>query len=120
MDMRKFSSETFLKVDDVRDCPLQERIAVVKMGNFDRPDLVFENGDVLSLNATNNKILVRAYGPNSDDWIDKEIELFLGEIEYQKKMKESVIVRPVSPPLKRSAQTKPKEGDGAMTDDIPY
>ena len=61
-----------------------------------------------SVNATNNSVLVRAYGPNSDDWIGKELELFHGEIEYQGKMQEAVLVRPISPPLKRSAKTKPK------------
>jgi hypothetical protein len=35
------------------------------------------------VNATNNRILMRAYGRNSDDWVGKEIELYLGEIEFQ-------------------------------------
>jgi hypothetical protein len=91
MDMRRFSGEHFIKVDDVRDGPLQEVIAGVKLGKYDKPDLVFESGDLLSLNATNNKTLVRAYGPNSDDWIGKEVELFHGEIEYQGKMQEAVL-----------------------------
>jgi hypothetical protein len=79
MDMRKFSGEHFIKTADVRDGPLQMQIAVVREGKFDKPDLVFESGDLLSLNATNNQILLRAYGPNSDNWIGKDIELFLGE-----------------------------------------
>jgi hypothetical protein len=108
MDMRKFSGEHFIKVDDVRDGPLNQVIAAVKIGKYGKPDLIFESGDLLSLNATNNSVLVRAYGPNSDDWIGKELELFHGEIEYQGKMQEAVLVRPISPPLKRSAKTKPK------------
>jgi hypothetical protein len=87
------------KIADVRGGPLQVRIAFVEEGQYGRPNLVFESGEVLSLNATNNKILIRAYGPNSDDWIGKDIELFRGEIEYQKKMQEAVMVRPISPPL---------------------
>jgi len=99
LDMRKFSGRSFIKIADVRGGPLQVRIAFVEKGQYGRPNLVFESGEVLSLNATNNKILIRAYGPKSDDWIGKDIELFRGEIEYQKKMQEAVMVRPISPPL---------------------
>jgi hypothetical protein len=62
MDMRKYSGEHFVKVDDVKDGPIQGQIAVVKEGRFGKPDLALESGDVLSLNATNNQILMRAYG----------------------------------------------------------
>jgi len=58
--------------------------------------------------------------PNSDDWIGKEIELFLGQVEFQKKTQEAVLVRPVLPPLKPSTQTKSKDGDGAMNDETPF
>ena len=116
MDMRKYSGEHFLKVDDVRDGQLNRVIAAVKLGKYDKPNLVFENGDLLSLNATNTSVLVRAYGPNSVDWHGKEIELFHGEIEYQGKQQDAVLVRPISPPLKPSAQTKLNT---EFDDDIP-
>jgi len=72
-----------------------------------------------SVNATNNSVLVRAYGPNSDDWIKKEIELFHGEVEYQGKMQVAVRVRPFSPQVKAKEQTKLKQaiGDGKPFDD---
>jgi hypothetical protein len=73
--MRKYSSGHFIKIDDVRGGPLNEVIDDAKIGKFDKPDLIFESGDRLWLNATNNSVLVRAYGPNSDNWIGKEIEL---------------------------------------------
>jgi hypothetical protein len=117
MDMRKFSSGRFYRLEDVRDGPVTEAIAAVKMGKYDKPDLVFESGSMLSLNATNNAALVRAYGPNSDDWIEKEIELFQGEIEYQGKAQDAVLVRHVSPPLKPANRTKPKVPD--FDDEIP-
>ena len=78
MDMRKFSSPTFLKVNDVRDGPLQLQIAAVNEGKYEKPDLVFETGETLSLNATNVNTLIRAYGSKSEDWIGKQIELALG------------------------------------------
>ena len=98
MDMRKYSGKIFIKVDDVRGGPIRVKIAAVKEGQYGKPDLVFENGDSFSLNATNNRILVQEYGQDSDDWINKEIELFLGEIEYQGEMQEAVRVKPISPP----------------------
>jgi hypothetical protein len=125
MDMRKFSGKNFVKVNDVRDGPIEGRVAGISEGNYGKPDLILESGDTLSVNATNNKILMRAYGPNSDDWIGKEVELFLGEIEYQGKMQEAVLVRPISPLVKAKEQTKLKQatGDGKPFDDsseIPF
>jgi hypothetical protein len=106
MDMRKYSSEHFIKVDDVRNGPIEDQIAVVKDGQYDKPNIVLESGDVLSLNATNRKKLVRAYGTESDLWIGKMIRLFLGMIEYQGSDHEAVLVEPVSPPIKGGKANK--------------
>ena len=105
MDMRRFSGASFLKVDDVRGGPLREVIVSIKLGKYDKPDMYFEFGDCLSLNATNNVVLIRAYGPNSDDWIGKEIELFVGEVEFEKKPIDAVLVKPISPALKQQERT---------------
>jgi|SRR6516162_817169 hypothetical protein len=122
MDMRKFSGEHFIKVDDVRDGPLQKQIAVIREGKYGKADLIFEDGDILSLNSTNNKTLVRAYGRSSDDWIGKIIKLYLGQIEYQGSDHEAVLVEPISPTIEqikpppveqtKKKQTKPKSGGG--------
>ena len=121
MDMRKYSGEQFIKVDDVREGPLQVQIALVKQGKFDKPDMNFETGEILSLNATNTKILVRAYGPNSEDWVGKEIELTLGQVEFQKKLQDAVVVKPISPPIAAAekAAAAVKIGD-PMNDEIPF
>jgi hypothetical protein len=97
MDMRKFSGENFVKVNDVRDGSIKGKVVGLREGRYGKPDLILESGDILSVNATNNKMLMRAYGTESDHWIGKMIELFLGEIEYQGKMQEAVLVRPISP-----------------------
>ncbi len=115
MDMRKFSGEHFVKVDDVRDGAIQGQIAVVRQGKYDKPDLVFESGDVLSLNSTNTQTLIRTYGTDSEYWIAKQIEMFLGEIKYQGSDHEAVLVRPISPPTKPAAVTK-----ADFDDEIPY
>jgi hypothetical protein len=120
MDMRKYSGANFLKVDDVRAAPLREIIATVKVGKYDKPDLYLESGDCLSLNATNTATLIRAYGPNSDDWLHKEIELFGGEIEFQNKPIDAVLVKPISPVLKQQERTKPPAAHDPMDDEIQY
>jgi hypothetical protein len=106
MDMKKYATEHFIKVDDVRDGPIEDQIVVVKDGKYDKPNVVFESGDVLSLNATNRKTLVRAYGNESDLWIGKMIRMFLGMIEYQGSDHEAVLVEPISPPRKDGKATK--------------
>ncbi len=108
MDMRKYSGTTFLKVDDVRGGPRQLQIAAINEGQYDKPDVVFETGETLSLNATNTRTLVRAYGP-SDGWIGKKIALTFGQIKYQGSLKDAVIVEPVSP-----------QGQVEMDDAIPF
>jgi hypothetical protein len=42
--MRKYSGASFLKINDVRDGPLQETIPGVKSGKYDKANLVFESG----------------------------------------------------------------------------
>jgi hypothetical protein len=111
IDMRKYSGERFVKLDDVRAGPLHETIAAVKAGKFDKPNLGFVSGAMLSLNATNNMTLLRHYGPNSDDWVNKEIELYAGQVEFQGRPLDAVLVRPISPALKPAERTKLPEAD---------
>ena len=125
MDMTKYSGPHYIKVDDVRDDPIEERIAGVQEGKFGKPDLFLESGNVLSLNSTNNKTLMKAYGKTSDLWVAKTIRLFLGEIEYQGAPHEAVIVEPISPPVKKKKETKETDSELAlkkpdMDDEIPF
>jgi hypothetical protein len=109
MDTRKYSGQTFISLADVAGGPLREQIAAVTVGKYDKLNAVFESGDILSLNATNVRILQRSYGIDSDLWIGKEVELFKGEVEYEKKMQAAVLIRPISPPVaaaKKAAAAK--------------
>jgi hypothetical protein len=108
--MSKFSGARFIKLNDVRDAPIRGIIAGIEEDEkYGRPVLTFENGEKFAVNATNNRILLRAYGKHDTDWIGKEIELYAGEVEFQKKMQPSVIVRPISP-----------AGQTEMSDPIPF
>ena len=96
VDMRKYAGSAFIKCDDVRSGPLQEKIVSVEIGKYDKPNLIFESGTRLSANATNVKTLVRAFGRDFDSWIGGEIELHLGTIEFQGKDQEAVLLRAIS------------------------
>src|SRR5207237_1442233 len=119
MDMRKFSGERFIKLVDVAEGPIPERIADVREGKYGKPDLIFASGDILSLNATNNDILRRAFGDDSDAWLDKDVELYQGEIKYQGNMQDAVMVKPISPTQKRADATT-EERFGDPDDQIPF
>ena len=114
MDMSKYVGNMFLKVDDVKaKGSIRVTITDVSEGRYGKPDLTFNDGTRLSVNATNGGLLARAYGMNSDDWIGKRIELVLGTIDYQGKPQEAVLVKPISPPI--DAPPKPD-----LDDEIPF
>ena len=113
MDMKKYSGTAFLKPGDVKAGPLSVVIVDVTEGKFGRPDLEFSDGTKFSVNATNNRTLVTSYGGESDDWIGKEIELSLGEIEYQGQPQEAVLVKTISPPIERKPPRRKLGSDTA-------
>ena len=52
------------------------KIKGIENGQFGKPVLVLNDGTSLTLNQTNTQTLIRPYGPESRDWIDREIELY--------------------------------------------
>jgi hypothetical protein len=125
MDMSKFTGEPYLKVDDVRNGPLRMTITMVKSGSFNRPELIFSNGNVLSLNVSNTRILTKAFGPDSDRWIGCEIDLQFGSVPFKGELTDSVIAVPVSPPigeaeLKEAQKRIAANHRAAMDDEIPF
>jgi hypothetical protein len=66
------------------------------MGQYGRPDLLFESGDKLGLSATNIENLSMAYGFESEAWTGHLVELTLGQGEYNKEMVDMIILKPLS------------------------
>ena len=94
MDIRKYVSGNFLTLDDLRDSePRRERIGALVDGKFDKPNLVFESGDMISLNATNARVLMRAYGNETDNWRGREVVVYAGTAKYHGVEQPSVCVR---------------------------
>ena len=97
-DLKDYSGEYFIKPDDVRKKPVRQRIAAVRKGNYDKLELVFDSGEVLSLNATNTRALRHVYGRSSDELIGKIVELKFGQLHYQGADHDAVLVNPITPP----------------------
>jgi hypothetical protein len=123
MDMSEYAGGSFLKLDDCRD-PRREIISEVMPGNYERPDAWFESGNVLSLNKTSVRELIKAYGQDSRDWTGKEVELYAGQVDFKDGKTDAVLVKPISPPTSDGKLPPPKPkaaNSGAdFNDEIPY
>jgi hypothetical protein len=124
MDVTKYLGSLFLKVEDVRNAHRRVRIIDCSLGQYDKLDLTFEGGDKLSLNTTNVRTLARAYGRNSDEWVGKTIELFIGLTEYRGEQQDSILVRPVSSSAAlepgEEAASAPRRLSSDLDDEIPF
>ena len=124
MDVSKYLGNAFLKVAEVKvNGPIRVVIESIVEGKFDKPDLVFNDGTRLSLNVTNTRILARAYGKDTAFWIDKEIELNVGETKYQGNPQESILITPISPSVDKKASVAARRIQGPtndLDDEIPF
>jgi hypothetical protein len=124
MDVSKYLGNAFLKVAEVKvNGPIRVVIESIVEGKFDKPDLIFNDGTRLSLNVTNTRILARAYGKDTAFWIDKEIELNVGETKYQGNPQESILITPISPSVDKKASVAASRIQGPandMDDEIPF
>jgi len=126
MDMRKYGCGP-VKPEDVRDGPRQEKVADVSVNEkFDVPTLHFESGDSFMLFQTNARAMNKAYGYDSNKWLDQVVELSLGHYPDSKtgEEKETVILKPVSvlQPSADNGGTKaalPSVRDD-LNDDVPF
>jgi hypothetical protein len=122
MDMSAYGGKAFIGVDDVRDGPVQGKIAAINLSQWDRPVLVFESGGQFSLNVTNTRDLLKVYGKNSESWIGHVVELFLGDVkDANGETKEGVRVKAVSRPASpKKDQREHKSVPADPDDEIPF
>jgi hypothetical protein len=100
MDMSKHAGGLYLRAEDIRESgPKRVKIERVEEGQYGKPVLVLNDGTSLTLNQTNTRTLIRAYGSESRDWIDREIELHLSQTSYEGHAQDSILVKPISPPI---------------------
>ncbi len=120
MDMSKFSGDAYLKVEDIRvSGPVRVAIETITEGTFDKPVANLSDGSALQLNISNTRTLVRTWGKNSEDWLGREIELAIGQVEFKGELTDSIVVSPVSAAIpigERKAPPAPEIDDS----DIPF
>jgi hypothetical protein len=125
VNLREWIGGTFLKPEDIGATPIVLTIVDVAEGKWEKPDLTFNNGWKLSLNKTNARTIARAWGYESDDWIDKPVELSVGLTTYQGEQQESVLLKPITPAtpanaLKPVKLPKPTRQSDELDDNIPF
>jgi hypothetical protein len=98
MDMKKYATSVILP-EDLHDGPRKEVIINVYVSEkHDVPVLVFESGNELFAWPNIARVLARAYGYNSDEWIGQIIELSLGTYVDKKtgETKENIVIKAIS------------------------
>jgi hypothetical protein len=122
--MKGYAGKHFVKIDDVRDGPIEGKIVDIVEGEFGKLNLTLNTGDCLSLNKTNTSRLVRAFGDDSNNAIDQKVRLVLGELKYQGRMQEAVLLEPITtaPEEKENAAAfgNPTNEKKPFDDEIPF
>lgn len=123
----QISSRGFIKVADLAGGTRREVIADVRPGKYQNPDCEFQSGAVLTLNATNMRTMAAVWGPETDAWTGKEIELCVGKTQYQGQDRDSVLVKAISPPIPLGERPKPNPNPNSkpsraddLSDEIPF
>ena len=85
VDARKYFGVTFTTLADLADGPQQQAIVGVAEGQYGKLVLSFADNSAVSLNATNSRASMKAYGSETDDWLGHVVELGVGTLESQGK-----------------------------------
>jgi len=111
VSMKKYAGSQFLKLETLGDGERVETIAGIieaSAATYDKPILVFKSGARMSLNKTNTSALCRDLGEDSEDWIEKEVRIYVGRVKFQGGLQDGLLIEaldPISPP--RKLQKKP-------------
>src|SRR5262245_2534981 len=118
VDRSKDAGSIFIRFDDLANGPQQKLIVNVEDGQYDRPVVTFDDGTCLSLNKTNVRFLIRAFGKDDQNWFDQDVELFQGTVNTKDGDRDSILIRlPATPAVAKSPQP-PRDGD--LDDKIPF
>lgn len=118
----------FLKAEDLRGGSPSVTIDRVEVKDFDdgkKLILHFTGKDkALVCNKTNASIIEEVLGSSdTDDWIDKRIQLIVKKVEFQGKLVPAIRValEPVAPPRQAQRPAPPTTEDPDTTEaDIPF
>jgi hypothetical protein len=96
VDARKYAAAGFIKIEEVKDRPMRQRIVHVAVGQYGKLDATFESGRKLGLNGTSVGALMCEFGTDTDSWPGHEVEVYAGQVKYQGNLKDAVLVRPLN------------------------
>lgn len=122
MDARKFFAATFVTLGDLADGPQQKEIDRVEEGKYNKLNLIFTDNCAVSLNATNSRALVKAFGSETDEWPGRSVELAAGELKYDGKLNPAILITALesAPVEKPAAKPKPRGAGRDINDGIPF
>lgn len=121
MDMTQFAGRGYIGLDDVADgTSFRSTIEAVELGSYNKPVIVFTSGRKFSVNVTNAKTLVEAWGAESESWIGETIEFYKGVVAFKGEDQPSVLVRPIVRKAGEKPPPKPRSSGDAMDKEIPF
>jgi hypothetical protein len=123
MDISDQLLSGFIKVGDIAGGPRRDVVAYATRNRFGKTDLEMQGGGTLSLNQTNLRTIANAWGNETNDWIGKELEMYVGKVNYQGQDMDSVLVRTISPPIPprpTRPKTQPPSRGSFNDDEIPF
>jgi hypothetical protein len=119
MDMTGYGGDSYLTLADLRASgPLQTTITKIEEGQFDKPVASLADGSNLQLNVSNTRRLIKAWGPNSDDWLGREIAIAVEQVDYKGEPTDAIVVTPISATIPIEARKPSTEPD--LSDEIPF
>ncbi|KKM19362.1 hypothetical protein LCGC14_1656440 [marine sediment metagenome] len=93
----------------------------VEQGKDAQPVLHFAGKDKgLVLNKTNAMNVATIYGPETDAWIGKNIQLFTTFVDFQGRSVEAIRVKPVQPSSAPAPAAPEPAGPHDPLDEIPF
>lgn len=133
MDINTAFPSTYLRHADLNGRVFKVAVKTVAMedvgGGDHKPVVYFEKADKgLVLNKTNAMSIAQAYGPNTDGWTGKAIELYPDTTMYQGRPTPCIRVRPFYPSASNGATLgqppasapAPLVNDANFDDTIPF
>lgn len=129
MNINDAFPSNYLRASDLQGRTVTVTISGCEMTTFQdgssKPALSFQNKDKgMVLNKTNSQMIADSYGPDTDTWIGKPIELFSMRVQGPNGMTDGLRVkipggqsRPASAPV-QSVGASPAPQD--LDDDIPF
>jgi hypothetical protein len=125
MKMSDYAGTKFIGLADVAEGPMRATIAEIALGDYEKPVATFTNGSKFSLNKTNVRTLLDAYGDDGRDWAGYEIELREDETTVKGKLQPFIRAIPISSARPAAPGTTPAAPPAAkkssdMDDVIPF